>query len=153
MPQNLVALNLAAADLQAIDGALTTLEQKFAGFADLTPDQRKSLNKMGDKSEAFCRQSLNVLAQNPGVVPGNFNLADSQADLVNIDTLRPRLARLRALMEKGDDTDLALGSDVMSAALEGYALLKVAGKGAGLDALRKDMGARFARGPKKPKQP
>ncbi|MBA2592108.1 MAG: hypothetical protein H0U97_07555 [Gammaproteobacteria bacterium] len=36
-------------------------------------------------------------------------------------------------------------SDVMSAALEGYALLKVSGKGAGLDALRQGMSARFTR--------
>ena len=32
-----------------------------------------------------------------------------------------------------------------SAALEGYALLKVSGKGAGLDALRQGMSARFTR--------
>jgi hypothetical protein len=37
------------------------------------------------------------------------------------------------------------GSDVMSAALEGYALLKVSGKGAGLDAFRHGMSARFTR--------
>ena len=41
----------------------------------------------------------------------------------------------------------------MSAALEGYALLKVSGKGAGLDALRQQTGVRFARGPRKQKQP
>ncbi len=38
-----------------------------------------------------------------------------------------------------------LGNDVMSAALEGYAMLKVSGKGAGLDALRQGMSARFTR--------
>jgi hypothetical protein len=33
----------------------------------------------------------------------------------------------------------------MSAALEGYALLKVSGKGTGLDALRQSMSVRFTR--------
>ena len=33
----------------------------------------------------------------------------------------------------------------MSAALEGYAMLKVSGRGAGLDALRQGMSARFTR--------
>lgn len=153
MPQNLVSLNISPADLTAMDGAITTLEQKFAGLVDLTPDQRKKLSKMGDASEAFCRQTLTVLAQNPNVLPGSFNLAESQADLANIDKLRPLFTRLQALMEKADDTEMALGSDVMSAALEGYALVKVAGKGQGLDALRQQMSARFARGPKKPKTP
>ena len=48
------------------------------------------------------------------------------------------------LLERVDDGETALG-DVMSAALKGYALLKVSGKGAGLDALRQGMSARFTR--------
>ena len=40
---------------------------------------------------------------------------------------------------------MALGSDLMVNALEGYAFLKIAGKGEGLDALRKMMSARFDR--------
>ncbi|MFY9476432.1 MAG: hypothetical protein ACOZE7_02725 [Pseudomonadota bacterium] len=33
---------------------------------------------------------------------------------------------------------------MMATALEGYALLKVLGKGSGLDALRRDMASRFS---------
>jgi len=39
--------------------------------------------------------------------------------------LRPHLASLRQLVGKADDTEMALGSDILSAALEGYALAKV----------------------------
>jgi hypothetical protein len=42
-----------------------------------------------------------------------------------------------------EDSELALGRDVMSAALDGHAMLKVRGKGFGLEALRKEVGARF----------
>lgn len=118
MAQNLVSLNLSAADITAIDGALTTLEQKFGGLVDLSLADRKSLSKMGDKSEAFCRQTLTVLGQNTGVLPPSYNLAEAQNDLANIDKLRPLFTRLRSLMEKADDTEMALGSDVMSAALQ-----------------------------------
>lgn len=52
-----------------------------------------------------------------------------------LDALRERSARLRQLLGLCDDTELALGSDVMSTALEGYALLKVLGKGSGLEEL------------------
>jgi hypothetical protein len=41
------------------------------------------------------------------------------------------------------DTDTALGSDAMVAALEGYTFLKAAGKGEGIDTLRKMLGRRF----------
>ncbi len=45
---------------------------------------------------------------------------------------------------KVESSETALGSDVMNAALEGYALLKVSGKGQGLEALRQSISARFA---------
>ena len=100
---------------------------------------------MGDKSEAFCRQTLNVLAQNPQVVPPGLDLAEAQRDLANLDALRGRTTRLRQLLGRAEDSEMALGSDVMTASLEGYALLKVMGKGSGLEALRKSMSTRFAR--------
>jgi hypothetical protein len=110
--------------------------------------QRRSLMRMGDKSETFCRQTLNVLAQNPQIVPPSIRLAEAQADLAALDRLRPRLQRLLRLAERASDTEIALGSDAMVCALQGYALLKVAGKNQGLEALRKDLGSRFAKAPR-----
>lgn len=49
--------------------------------------------------------------------------------LANHDALNTRLVRLTKLLEKVRDTDMALGSDVMVAALSGYGFLKLAGKG------------------------
>ena len=108
---------------------------------------------MGPKSEAFCRQTLTVLAQNPQVIPPSIDLAEAQADLTALERLRPRLARLQRLNERAEDTDDALGSDVMAFALEGYALLKVAGRNQGLEGLRKELSARFAKSSAKPDTP
>ena len=47
------------------------------------------------------------------------------------------------LSERVHDSEMALGSDLMSNALEGYAFLKIAGKGEGLDALRQMLSARL----------
>jgi len=151
MSQNLISLNLSAADYTEIDAALTTLEQKFAGLIDLATDERRSLTKMGDKSEAFCRQTLTVLAQNPQLVPPSLNLAEAQRDLVSLDALRSRTTRLQQLVGRAEDSEMALGSDVMSAALEGYALLRVMGKGSGLDNLRQGISSRFSRSARAPK--
>lgn len=137
MSQNLVSLNFSADDLAAIDDALTTLEQHFAKLMSLDANTKRGLTKMGDKSESFCRQTLTVLAGNTQLLPPSFNLAETQSDLAALEALRPRM--------KGDDTLLALGSDLMSASLEGYALLKVSGKGAGVEQLRQVLSARFNR--------
>jgi len=147
MSQNIISISFDDTALTTIDQALEALEGQLTGLIDLSVEQRRALPKMGDKSEAFCRQTLNVLQQNPQLVPPSLDLAEAQRDLLALDALRSRSSRLRQLMGRVEDTELALGSDVMSASLDGYALLKVLGKGSGLEALRKEMGARFAKKP------
>jgi hypothetical protein len=144
MSQNLLSLTLTDPQLTAVDDALAALETALAGLISLTPDQRRGLTKMGPKSEAFCRQTLTVLGQNPQVLPPSFDLREAQADLATLDRLRPRLQRLA---ERAEDTDTILGSDVMTSALEGYALLKVAGRNQGLEGLRRELSARFSKTP------
>lgn len=152
MSQNLISLNLSTADYQEIDTALAVLEKHAASLIDLSTADRRSLNKMGDKSESFCRQALRVLDQNRHVLPPTLDLAEAQRDLAQFDLLRTRAVRLEVLMGKIDDTLTALGSDVMNASLEGYALLRVVGEGSGLETLRQNMGARFARRSAAPKE-
>lgn len=48
---------------------------------------------MGDKSEAFCRQAGRVFAENPGILPGSFDLPGYQRDFATLDELHPRLLR------------------------------------------------------------
>ena len=145
MSQNLVDIDLTTDALGAIDAALTALETCLAPLVALTPDQRQQLVKMGDKSEAFCRQAGHVFAENPGILPGSFDLPGYQRDFATLDALRPRLLRLSKLYQRAQDTEMAVGSDLMTNALQGYAFLKVAGKGQGLDEMRKMLSARFTR--------
>ena len=102
---------------------------------------------MGDRSESFCRQALVLLAQNPQMVPPSLNVADAQSGLRQLDQLRVRAQRTRKLLGRMDDTMAALGSDVMRASLDGYTLLKITGKGSGLESLRQGIAVRFARSP------
>ena len=99
---------------------------------------------MGEKSESLCRQTLMLLGQNTQLIPPGYDLAEAQRDLATLDLLVPRFSRLRQLLRKADDTEMALGSDILSAALEGYAIAKAFGKGAGLDALKEAMATRFS---------
>ncbi len=62
-----------------------------------------------------------------------------------LDVLRPRIIRMRKLQQLLNDSEVALGCDVMSGALEGYSSLKVAGEGKGLDELRKILAVRFSK--------
>lgn len=152
MPQNLISFQLTTGDLAAVDGALKTLEDRLVSLIDLSPAQRRALVKMGDKSEAFARKAVEVLNNNPNVLPGNFDLAELRRDLAGFDQLRSRLVRVARIHERMSDSQLALGSDVMSGAMEGYTFLKVAGQGEGLDAARKALAVRFSRSASKKKE-
>ena len=57
------------------------------------------------------------------------------------------------LTDRADDTELALGSDIMSAALDGYRFAKIAGKGTALDSLKEAMQVRLSRKPRDPGKP
>ena len=153
MKQNLVSLEFSAAQLEAVDAALALLEENLAELVTLTAEQRRKALKMGDGSEVFCRQTELVLRQNVGMVPADFELAELQQDIATLDALRPRLQRLRTLTDRADDTELALGSDILSASLDGYALTKVIGQGTGLDTLKAAMKTRLARKSRKPADP
>lgn len=85
------------------------------------------------------------MSENPELIPSGVDLAEALRDMAQLDALRPRLTRLRKLTGRADDSEMALGSDMMATSLEGYALLKVLGKGSDLDALRRDMASRFSR--------
>ena len=145
MSQNIVSLTLTDAQITASAAALTALETQLAGLIALSPARRRDLFKMGDKSEVFCRQAIGALSRNPQIVPPSLGLADAQADVLALDRLRPLLERLQRLVERAQDTEMALGSDIMSTALEGYSLLKTSGKNQGLDGLRKELSSRWAK--------
>jgi len=145
MSQNLIQLTLTADDYAAIDDALSALETRLATLIDLSVDERRGLVRMGEKSEAFCRQTLLAMDENRNFIPASVGLDDAQADLEQLDALRRRTLRLQRLAGRCEDTTTALGSDVMSTSLEGYSLLKMLGKGSGLAPLRETIASRFSR--------
>ena len=127
MAQNLISLDLTD-NLPKFDAALDALEGLMEAFVSLTPEQMRKLTKIGEKSETFCRQTVAILDQNRQALPPGFDLEELKRDLAAYDALRPRLNRLKSLAAKCGDTQVALGSDLLSASYDGYALLKVFGK-------------------------
>lgn len=151
--QNRITLDLTEAQLAQASEAMASLEQALASLISLAPLERRRLAKMGPKSETFCRQALRVMEQNPHIVPSSVDVASARLDLETLDQLRPLLDRVRRLTERGTDTEMALGSDVMDVSLKGYRLLKVAGKQQGLDGFAKELGLRWSRNRRVPTEP
>lgn len=143
--QNLITLTLTDEQLARIDAAVNTLETEMGAFIALPAEVLRRLRRMGDKSESFCRQALQVVSQNPQMIPPNIPVTDALADLKVLDQLRPRLGRLTRLCERGNHTDIALGHDILTVALQAYGLLKLTGRAEGMEALRRDLAGLFAK--------
>ena len=146
MSQNLVSLDLTD-DLPKFDAALDAIEGVMDVFVSLTPEQMRKLTKIGEKSETFCRQTVAILDQNRQALPPGFDLDELKRDLAAYDALRPRLNRLKSLVAKCGDTQVALGSDVLTASYDGYGLLKLFGKADNVTPLVESMRSGVRRSP------
>lgn len=149
--RNLVNLTLSDAQAQNIETALVTLETELAGLISLSQTDKRRMHKMGVKNESFSRQALQVVSQNPQMVPANIPVGDALADIKLLDQLRPWLTRLTRLCDRGNDTDAALGNDIMAVALQAYGLLKLTGRGEGMETLRRELSGVFSGGRRSPK--
>ena len=148
MSQNLISLTIDSSRFTAIDAALTALEKELGDFVELSVEQRRELLKLGPRSEVFCRATIDVMERNPGAFPADFDLDAIRQDRVAIDQVRPLLSRLRMLVSRVQDTEMALGSDLYKAALDGYRFAKATGSGAMLDELRVQASPLFKGNPK-----
>lgn len=145
MGQNLIDLKWDASHWAAADNALSALESAFSELVSFDPRARRRLVRMGKKSEAFCRQAVDMATEHAGILSRQFDLEGFQRDLAALDALRLRFLRVENMHRRMMDSELALGSDLMQGALESYALLKVAGKSSGLDGVKQSLSARFKR--------
>ncbi|MGV0024744.1 hypothetical protein [Phormidesmis priestleyi] len=151
MPTNQISATLIQSDRDAVLAAIATIKQKLPFLMDLTPEERKALPKMGDKSRAFVSKALEVATQNPDFLPRAFDLNEMRKDVQLFETMYPIVMAMAQLQELLDDTYVTVGSEAYSSALQVYNYAKASGQGAGLEAVVDELGQRFARRTKKVK--
>jgi hypothetical protein len=145
MPDNRISAALTQADRQAVLAAVNTIREKLPFLIDLTPDERRTLLRMGDKSRGFVAQALTVAEQNEDILPRSFDVAEMRKDVDLLAALDPIMASLSQLSELVEDTYMAVGSEAYASALLVYQFARAAGKGAALDGALDALGQRFAR--------
>jgi hypothetical protein len=145
MPDNRVSAVLSETDRQALLAAIETIRTKLPFLIDLSPEQRRSLPKMGDKSRAFVGKALAIAQQNSNFLPRSFDVEEMARDVTLAEALWPVMAALTRLQEQVTDTYTEVGSEAYSAALVVYQYGRNSGDGESLEGLLDDMGQRFAR--------
>lgn len=142
--QNLVAGTLNDADKTEVLAAIQTIKTKLPFLITLTPDERRSLPRMGDASTAYVQQAYEFASANMDKLGADFGMADYTSDFKLEQQMRPIETALTDLAEGVSDTMLGLRSDLMVRSNLAYAMSKLLGKSSGaFDELRKAMGVRF----------
>jgi hypothetical protein len=92
----------------------------------LTPAERQTLPKMGEKTLAFVEKALDFARQNPGLLPPFLDMDAFAVDFGDAHSLWTLLNTLRQLLEMVDDTEMIAGSEAYQAALLFYKAVKMA---------------------------
>ena len=145
MPENRISAQLGEAERQAVFAAIQTIRQKLPFLIDLTPEERHTLPKIGEKSRGFVEQALQVAEQNPDILPRTFDVGEMRNDVELYSALSSVQTAVSQLNELVDDTVMAVGSVAYASALLVYQFARAAGKGAALDTALDGLAQRFAR--------
>ena len=145
MPVNRVSAQLGETERQAVFAAIQTIRQKLPFLIDLTPEERRTLPRSGDKSRGFVEQALQVAEQNPDILPRTFDVGEMRNDVELLSALSSVQTAVSQLNELVDDTVMAVGSEAYAAALVVYQFARAAGKGAALDSALDGLAQHFAR--------
>jgi hypothetical protein len=94
----------------------------------LTPQERRVMLKMGDKSLAFVEKAYDYACDNPTLVPSYLNMDDFGKDFGDAHGLWRLLTAIQQLEEGVSDTIMAAGSEAYHAALAVYHNVHAAAK-------------------------
>jgi hypothetical protein len=117
----------------------------------LTPHERQTMLKMGDKSLAFVEKAHDYAHDNPALTPGYLDMTAFDIDFADAHGLWSLLTLIKQLEEAVEDTIMAAGSEAYHAALAFYHNAQAAAKDdvPGAKAIFEDLKTRFPGGKRK----
>ncbi|AWM32924.1 hypothetical protein [Hymenobacter nivis] len=145
MPNNFHS-DLPPAVLAAVQQHLDAIKAALAPYlVSLTPDERRTMLRMADKTVAFVQKTSDYAANNPAFVPGFVDLAELQQDVAGVQALTPLRQQFEQLALDADSTVMVAGSEAYANSLIIYGNIKflARNKQPGAQAAYDDLSQRF----------
>ena len=101
MSDNRLSAALTGAEVDEVMQALQTIKQKMPFLLALSSDERRALPQPGDRGRAFISKAMEVATQNPGILPGVFDLPEMRKDVELTNALQPIIMALSQLQDDG----------------------------------------------------
>ena len=147
MPQqNQIAVRIPETELEEIRSAIGVLERRLMPhLANLTPQDRKELPRMGDRTVAFVQKAFEYGARNRSLAPDWLDFEALDIDVKAVSTLREISQVLSPILDALDDSIALSGSEAYQGALLFYGNVKAAAKNKVPNAgsIYDDLSARF----------
>jgi len=121
----------------------------------LTPEERKTMLRMADKTVAFVQKTADYATTNPGFVPAFVDLAELKQDTASMAALTPLRQQCDQLALDLDSTVMVAGSEAYGNALVVFGNIKFLAKNnqPGAQAAYDDLSVRFPGSPKAGRKP
>jgi hypothetical protein len=131
---------------ESIDGNLNSINEALAFLVSLTPQERKRLPKMGQRSRAFVEDAIEAGIRNPGLLPRSLEPVEMRNQLELTDQIRGIAASVAQLNERLTDTLTLLGSQLYEDARLVYQMTRTkAAKDDGLKSATEALARRFSK--------
>jgi hypothetical protein len=141
--KDIIDFTLAVEDRNAVDAALTIVEEKLPFLIGLTTAETRRMANLGQKNDWFVTTALEAGRQNPSVLPNGMSMAAVERDVAGLEQLLVFTQRVQRLHEKLTHTNRALGADLYAAARAIYKAMQEFGRDAGLGDLLQELSRRF----------
>lgn len=143
MPINdLINLHFTAAEITAVNGALTTLQNALAPKCrNLTPEERQQYGSIGERNKLFVHKVRDYRIAQSAMSSPDVDWVEFEADYSDRNFLESTLARLALITEMASDTKILHDFDVYQSALTDYdyTKYKMTTNTSGYDAKHEDM--------------
>jgi hypothetical protein len=113
----------------------------------LTPDERRTIAKIGEKSLSFVEKAHQAAVENPNLVPPYLNMKEFDTDFEDAHNLWSLLLVSQQIHQNIDDTTMVAGSEAYQSSLVFYNSVKMAARQdiAGAKAIYEELKKRFPR--------
>jgi hypothetical protein len=125
---NRVSAVLAAQDVTDVLALITAIRTKLPFLLTLSPQERRELPKMGDKSIGFDDKCRTYMVSNPEFVPGFVDMAEVDKDRELRTQMMRLFADLITLTDNVDDTIRVVSSEAWMADLAYYQSVREAAR-------------------------
>ena len=142
---NRLSAQLEAGAIETIQQALATIRSQLPFLVSLTPQERKELPKLGEKTVGFDEKCVSYMHTNPEFLPGFIDTAEVDKDRQLRAQLLLFSADLQGLSQQVEDSLTVVGSEILMADLAYYQSAREAARRgrAGAEGVYGDLRRRF----------